>query len=226
MVRAAVAIVLVGVALAAPACTRLDDGAPVADGSPPAAQPSEPTETTESTETAEATETTDATETPVPAGAPCAPADVPPVRVAAEIPDSAAPKAIVGVPDGWSMASASGGARLEGPDGMWASVTIAPTSPEPQEAFRDYTDDLTEETTVSTVSMLPADLCGYLGQRLMGVLEKTDSPQTVEYKARIVHVPSAGQAYLIAVYIEAPGETSGFDEAATLVTGDFEIALP
>ena len=64
------------------------------------------------------------------------------------------------------------------------------------------------------------------GQRLMGVLEKTDSPQTVEYKARIVHVPSAGQAYLIAVYIEAPGETPGFDEAATLVTGDFEIALP
>lgn len=221
MVRAAVAIVLVGVALAAPSCTRLDDGAPVADGSPPAAQPSEPTETTGTTETTEATETT-----PVPAGAPCAPADVPPVRVAAEIPDPAAPKAIVGVPDGWSMASAPGGARLEGSDGMWATVTIAPTSPEPQEAFRDYTDDLTEETTVSTVSMLPADLCGYLGQRLMGVLEKTDSPQTVEYKARIVHVPSAGQAYLIAVYIEAPGETPGFDEAATLVTGDFEIALP
>ncbi|MDA2895396.1 hypothetical protein PDG61_31115 [Mycolicibacterium sp. BiH015] len=220
MVRGAVAIGFVGAALAAPACTRLEDGAAVADGNP-TAQSSEPTESTQTTETTRLTEPS-----PVPAGAPCAPAEVPPVRVAAEIPDTGAPKAIVGVPDGWSMASASGGARLEGPDGMWATVTIAPTSPEPEDAFGTYTDDLTEETTVSTVSMLPADLCGYRGQRLMGVLDKTGTPDTVEYKARIVHVPTAGEAYLIAVYIEAPSGTPGFDGAATLVTGDFEIDLP
>lgn len=224
MVRAAVAIVLVCAALAAPACTRVGDGVPVPDGSPPAAQPSEPTETTDTTETTETTEAPAAS--PVPAGAPCAPSEMPPVRVEAEISEPAAPKAIVGVPDGWSMASAPGGARLEGSDGMWATVTIAPTSPEPEVAFRTYTDDLTEETTVSTVSMLPEDLCGYRGQRLMGVLDKSGTPQTVEYKARIVHVPTAGEAYLIAVYIEAPTGTAAFDAAATLVTGDFEIDLP
>ncbi|MDG4663950.1 hypothetical protein [Mycobacterium sp. 236(2023)] len=209
MGRLVAAATLVCVALALPACTQTSDGVPAA------------------AEQSSATNPTSATSvTSAPAGAPCAPAALPPVRVTAEIPEPGAPKAVVGVPDGWSMTAAPGGARLEGPDGMWATVTIAPSSPDAEEAFRTYTDDMTAETDISTVSVLPGELCGYPGQKLMGVLTGTDTPGSVQYEARIVHVTAAGQAYLIAVYVEAPGETPGFDAAATVVTGDFEISLP
>lgn len=217
MVRVAAAIVLVGVAVAAPACTRLDEGVPVADGSPGALQPSPTTERAAPSVPPRAT---------APAGAPCVPADLPPVRVVAQIADPAAPKATVGVPDGWSMAAGNGdpeGARLEGPDLMEAVVTITPTSLDAEAAFGDWTDFLTEGASVSTVSVLPGDLCGYRGQVLMGNL--ADDRQSVDYRDRLVYVGTAAQNYLIVVHAEAPSGTAGFDEAAALVTGDFEIGL-
>lgn len=123
------------------------------------------------------------------------------------------------------MADAPGGARLEGPDGMWATVTIGVVSPDPEAAFRAFTDDLTAQAAISTVSVLPGDMCGYSGQKLIGVLSG-DADDAVQYEARIVHVPTATEAYLIAVYAEAPGEAEGFDTPAALLTDDFEIGLP
>lgn len=204
MVRTSAAVLLVCAVLATPACTRTSGGVPVAG---------------DDTQSGGAVPSTQ--------GAPCAPATMPPVRVVAEVSDPSAPTATIGVPEGWSMSSGGGdpeGARLEGPDGMEAVVTIAPTVLDPESAFRDWVDFLTEDATVSTVSTLPGDLCGYSGQELMGNL--ADDTQSVEYRDRLVYVGTPGQAYLIVVHAEAPVGTPGFDEAATLVTDDFEIGLP
>ncbi|PRC45339.1 hypothetical protein C6A85_95670 [Mycobacterium sp. ITM-2017-0098] len=203
--------------LAAPACTRTSDGVPLAgDDTGRSAQP-----------TTEETPYPGVVPTPAPAGAPCAPATLPPVRVVAKVNDPAAPTATIGVPDGWSMSSGDGdveGAHVEGPDGMEAVVVIQPAVPDPETAFREWVDFLTEGATVSTVSTLPGELCGYSGQELMGNL--ADDTQSVEYRDRVVHVGTAGQSYLIVVHAEAPAGTPGFEQAATLLTGDFEIGLP
>lgn len=206
MSRTPVAVLLLWVMLVAAACTRTSDGVPVAG---------------EDTQTS-----TQATEI-VPAGAPCAPAELPPVRVVAEVADPAAPTATLGVPDGWSMSSGDGdaeGARLEGPDGMEAVVLIQPAAQDPESAFREWADFLTADADISTVSTLPGDLCGYSGQELMGSL--ADDTQSVEYRDRLVHVGTPGQAYLIVVHVEAPAGTPGFEAASNMVTGDFEIGLP
>ncbi|MCV7150491.1 hypothetical protein H7I57_04170 [Mycobacterium pyrenivorans] len=219
-----VAIILSS-ACVVPACTRSSDGVPTA---------AEREVTT--TETSEAAPPSPGqwddsepgvvptTQPPAPAGTVSVPPVLPPVRTVAQVSDPGAPTATVGVPDGWSMSSGNGdpeGARLEGPEGMEAVVTITPTPLDP--AFREYVDALTEDATVSTVSTLPGELCGYSGQKLMGML--SDNAQSVEYEDRIVHVDTAAQDYLIVVHVEAPSGTPGFDDAASVLTGDFEIGL-
>ena len=79
------------------------------------------------------------------------------------------------------------GGRLDGPDGMSATVTIAATRLDPAAAFRKYADDVMAESAVSTVSVLPGDLCGYSGQKLMGAWSDTPQ-QAVEFGDRIAHI--------------------------------------
>jgi hypothetical protein len=152
----------------------------------------------------------------------------PTVRMTASVEDPAAPKITVGVPDGWSMSAGSGdvGGQMASPDGMSATVTIASTQLDPSAAFKKYADDLIAESAVSSVSVLPGELCGYSGQKLMGAW--SDTPQNaVEFEDRIVHVwTNSGNDYLVAVQVQAPTGTPGFDAAASLLTEDFEIALP
>lgn len=229
MPRNPVAVLLLSVMLVIPACSRTSDGVPVAGTEPPGAAPPGATGTPYpgNSDDSPLPGIVPPEQTPAPAGAPCVPADLPPVRLVAKVSDPAAPTATVGVPEGWSMSSGDGdpeGARLEGPDGMTAVVTIAPTTLDPEAAFREWVDALTDDATISTVSTLPGELCGYSGQKLMGNL--SDGAESVEYRDRLVHVDTTGQAYVIAVHVEAPAGTTGFDEAATLLTGDFEIGLP
>jgi hypothetical protein len=152
----------------------------------------------------------------------------PAVRMTAEVDDPQAPRITIGVPDGWSMTAGSGdvGGRLEGSRGMWATVTIAQTQLDPTAAFRKYADDLMAESAVSSVSIMPAELCGYSGQKLMGAW--SDTPQNaVEFSDRIVHVwTNSGNSYLVAVHVQAPTGTRGFNAAADVLTEDFEIGLP
>lgn len=216
-----VTLLAVCAALVAPGCTRTDPGTAVADTEAPAVVSPGPTPPAAPTMTLTVPATPDEIQTP------CVPDDLPRVRVQAEIPDPSAPTATVGVPEGWSMASGPQGARLDGPDGMLATVTVTPASPEAEAAFDAYVDGLTDNAVISSVSVLPGDLCGYPGQKLMGVLgEEGDGTDTVQYEARTVHVPTGAAAYLIAVYVQAPAGAAGFDEAATLLTADFEIGLP
>ena len=97
---------------------------------------------------------------------------------------------------------------------------------DPAAAFRKYADDLIAESAVSSVSLLPGELCGYSGQKLMGAW--SDTPQNaVQYEDRIVHIwTNSGNNYLVAVHVQAPTGTPGFDAAAEVLTDDFDIALP
>ncbi len=206
-------------------CTRLSDGLPTA-GLDAQAPVSAPPPTSQAP--------TDDSDYPVPGlvattqpPQPCAPPDPITAPVVAQVSDPGAPTVTIGVPDGWSMSPGGAdpeGARLRGPEAMWASVTIAQTPLGPAAAFRQYEDDLTDDATVSTMSLLPGELCSYSGQRLMGIL--SDGHETVQYEDRIVHVPGSPQDYLIAVHVQAASGTPGFDEAASQLTADFEIGLP
>ena len=74
-----------------------------------------------------------------------------------------------------------------GPDGIWATVTIARTPLDPAAAFKKYADEAMAASAVSSVSVLPADLCGYSGQKLLGAWSDTPQ-QAVEFGDRIAHV--------------------------------------
>ncbi|MBX7447015.1 hypothetical protein GR927_03335 [Mycolicibacterium sp. 3033] len=217
------AVVVLLFALARSACTRSSDGVPVAA---PGAQQS--TSTTTVT-TGRDEPAPGVVPTPGPSAGPeplCAPASLPPVRTVALVADPDAPTATVAVPDGWSMSGGNGdvGAELNGPAGMRAVVTIAATDADAETAFREYADQLTADSSITTLSVLPGELCGLSGQTLLGIL--SDGTQTVQYRDRIVHVPTGGRDYLIAVHVTAPSDAPGFDEPAALLTDDFEIGLP
>ena len=68
---------------------------------------------------------------------------------------------------------------------MFATVTIAQTKLDPAEAFTEYADKVMAVSAVSSVSVLPAELCGYSGQKLMGAWSDTPQ-QSVEFLDRIV----------------------------------------
>jgi hypothetical protein len=115
--------------------------------------------------------------------------------------------------------------RLTGPQGMNSTITIAATSLEPAKAFDEYADHLMATAAVSSISVLPAELCEYSGQKLLGAW--SDTPQNaVEFVDRVVHVWTDAGNYLVSVHTAAPTGTPGFDAAAELLAGDFQIRIP
>ena len=226
-----IGLAMLALACVLTACVRTSDGVPVAaEGGPVPVAPSPSTMTSGPTPQTESTfgvlPTTKAAVPPNTVA--CSQTIQPSVRMTAEVDDPQAPKITVGVPDKWSMTAGTGdvGGKLDGPGGMQATVTITSTPLSPGAAFRKYADDLMAESTVSSVSVLPGELCGYSGQKLMGAW--SDSPQNaIEYSDRIVHIwTDGGTDYLVAVHVQAPTGTPGFDSAAALLTEDFEIVLP
>ncbi len=147
-------------------------------------------------------------------------------RVTALTADPQAPRVTVGLPDGWSDPSVSGdGVKLSGPDGMSAEVTITQTKLDPAAAFTEYADKVMAVSAVSSVSVLPDELCDYSGQKLMGAWSDTPQ-QSVEFLDRIVHVWTNTNDYLVAVHVQAPAGTDSFDAAAAVLTEDFAVRLP
>ncbi len=145
----------------------------------------------------------------------------------ATVADPAAPKITVALPDGWSVTPGSGdvGARLAGPDDMLAEISITATALDPAAAFTRYSDDVMAKYPISTLSLLPDELCGYSGQKLMGTWAD-DPEESTEYQDRVVHIWTNSKNYLVAVHVEAPSGTAGFDAAASTLTSDFNIVLP
>jgi hypothetical protein len=226
-----VGLVALGLACLVAGCVRTSDGAPVAADLGATAASSAPSATTQPTQQSDQSVfgVVPTKRAPVPPNTvACSQPIKPGVRMAAQVKDPQAPKVTVGVPDGWSMSAGSGdiGGQLTGPDGMSATVTIAPTQLDPAAAFKKYADDLMQEAAVSSVSVLPGELCEFSGQKLMGAW--SDTPQNaVEFEDRIVHVwTNSGNDFLVSVHVEAPTGTSGFDDAASVLTEDFEIVLP
>jgi hypothetical protein len=213
------------------ACVRTSDGVPVAgEAGPVGVNSTPPSATTGPTQESESSfGVVPTTRAPVPPNTvACSQTIKPSVRMTARIDDPQAPRITVGVPDKWSMSAGTGdvGGRLDGPAGMQATITIAKTQLDPAAAFRKYADDLIAESAVSSVSVIPGQLCGYSGQKLMGAW--SDTPQNaVEYEDRIVHIwTNSGNNYLVSVHVQAPTGTPGFDAAAALLTEDFEVVLP
>ena len=166
--------------------------------------------------------------TPIPAATvSCAQPVKPAASAVARVSDPAAPTITVAVPDGWSVEPGSGdvGVRIQGPDGMFATVTIAQTKLDPAEAFNEYADKVMAVSTVSSVSVLPAELCGYSGQKLMGAWSDTPQ-QSVEFLDRIVHIWTNTNNYLVAIHVQAPAGTGGFDAASTVLIEDFAVGIP
>jgi hypothetical protein len=211
------------------ACVRTSDGVPVAGDAGPGAVISTSATPGPTPQSESSFGVVPTTRAPVPPNTvACSQTIKPSVRMTAQIDDPQAPRITVGVPDKWSMSAGTGdvGGRLDGPAGMQATITIAQTQLDPAAAFRKYADDLIAESAVSSVSVIPGELCGYSGQKLMGAW--SDTPQNaVEYEDRIVHIwTNSGNNYLVSVHVQAPTGTHGFDAAAALLTEDFEIVLP
>jgi hypothetical protein len=227
MTRAGWAAVALACLLAA--CVRTSSGVPVAGD---AAVPRTPAPSTRAFPTPD-TDLTEpgvvpTTRTPLPAGATTCPMPKPPaVGVMATVPDPAAPKITVALPDGWGASRGSGdvGVRLEGPDGIWATVTIARTRLDPAAAFRKYAEDAMAASAVSSLSVMPADLCGYSGQKLLGAW--SNSPQqAVEFGDRIAHIWTNTNTYLVAVHVEGSTNTAGFDPSWSPLMEDFSVVIP
>jgi hypothetical protein len=131
------------------------------------------------------------------------------------------------IPEGFGPAPASGDAALtlSGPDGMTVTVSITPTDLDAAGAFERYADERTAGSAISSISLLPGDLCGYSGQEMMGTLAE-DPGEAVEFADRIVHVWTDAGDFLLAVHLQGPSGTPGFETAQTALLADFGIRLP
>ncbi|KAA0079193.1 hypothetical protein CIW52_29720 [Mycolicibacterium sp. P9-64] len=223
-----VALVFVA-AGAASSCVRTDEGVPVAASSVEAtAKPLPGSEPPSGVSDQAPPGVVPTIQVPVPVDAvTCAAPGKPGAVVTAAVSDPTAPKITVSVPPGWNSSPGSGdvGARMDGPDGMSATVTIAPSGLDPAKAFRDYTDQVMSQSPVSSVSILPGELCDYSGQKLMGAW--SDTPQnSVQFVDRIVHVWTNTKNFLVSVHVQAPTGVDQLDAAGKLLTEDFEVRLP
>ncbi|CAM5741408.1 hypothetical protein MAUB1S_01622 [Mycolicibacterium aubagnense] len=82
-------------------------------------------------------------------------------------------------------------------------MKITPTRQDAASAFREYADTRTAGHEYNSVSILPDELCGYSGQKLMGVL--ADKPGSGDdYVDRIVHVWTNTGDHLIALQLQGP----------------------
>jgi hypothetical protein len=223
-----VALVFVTAGVAS-ACVRSSEGVPVAASSLEATSKPLPGAASPSSANDQAPPGVLPTiQVPVPADAvTCAAPGKPGTVITAAVSDPTAPKITVALPPGWNSSPGSGdvGARLDGPDGMSATVTIAPSGLDPAAAFRDYTDRVMSQSPVSSVSILPGELCDYSGQKLMGAW--SDTPQnSIQFVDRIVHVWTNTKNYLVSVHVQAPTGVGELDAAGKLLTEDFEVRLP
>ncbi|WP_286274538.1 hypothetical protein [Mycobacterium antarcticum] len=155
----------------------------------------------------------------------CLPPPTPGTPATVQIGDPAAPRIVISLPEGWTAAPDPAGLTLSGPAGMFGAVTIAETALDPAAAFEKYADDLTADAPISSVSVLPAENCGFSGQRLMGMLSG-GAAASQTYEDRIAHVWTNTKDYLVAIHVAAPEGSPAFDAATSVLTADFAVTIP
>lgn len=137
------------------------------------------------------------------------------------------PVVTIMVPEAWTTAVAQDDTTmtLTGPGALTGTVTVSPTELGPAEAFEKYSDDVTATAPISSVSVLPGELCGYSGQKLMGMLSGGEGPP-IEYEDRVAHVWTNGPSYLVAIHVEGPQGDAALSAASDVILGDFGIRIP
>jgi hypothetical protein len=143
----------------------------------------------------------------------------------ASVPDPVAPTITVVLPDGWNSAPGTGDVALTstGPEGMSARVTITPTDLDPGGAFLRYATGLRTAKPGVNVTVAPAQFCGYSSQLLSGTVA---GPGAVDFADRITHIWTNTKAYLVAIHLEGPAGTPGFNAAKSTVMQQFAVVIP
>jgi len=144
--------------------------------------------------------------------------------VTAQIADPAAPRVVSSIPDDWtSTPGTDPAATLAGPSNMSGSVTITATNQDPAPAFTDYLTALKRSHPGLAVDVQPAQFCGYSSQRLTGTFP--NGTTTDQFTDRITHIWTNTGKYLVAIHVQAPDGTAGFDTAQSVATQDFSITI-
>jgi hypothetical protein len=148
------------------------------------------------------------------------------VGTVAQVPDLAAPRITVYVPDGWTSEPGQRDVALtlDGPDGMTGTVTVATTKLGPAAAFADYAAVLAHSQPDLQVDTVGAQFCGYSSQKLTGTFLGPSG--TVEFADRITHIWSNTDKYLVTIHLEGPEDTPGFGAAKTALMQDFAVVIP
>jgi hypothetical protein len=142
-------------------------------------------------------------------------------------PGPGAPQITIALPDTWNSIASPDNSQLvmTGPNNLTGTVTVMSTELDPAAAFEKYSDEQTADAPISSISVLPAELCGFSGQKMLGMLSGGAGPP-VEYLDRIAHVWTAGPAYLVAIHVQGPQGGDAVSEAADVILEDFGIRIP
>ncbi|WP_244603767.1 hypothetical protein [Mycobacterium attenuatum] len=144
----------------------------------------------------------------------------------AVVSDPAAPRITISVPDGWTSEPGAGDTALtlDGPNGMSATVTIAPTDRQPDGAFLAYTAALGGSMRRLNFSVIGVPFCGFSSQLLTGTLQGSSGP--IEFADRIAHIWTNTKNYLVAIHLEGPAAVPGFRSAKSALMQNFAVAIP
>lgn len=112
-----------------------------------------------------------------------------------------------------------------GTDGMTGSLTVVPTDLGPAAAFDKYADDVSAKAPISAINVRPAEFCGYSSQELFGTLSGGPE-ETIDYADRVAHIWTNTANYLVAVHLQAPKDTAGFDDVKAMLMRDFQVVIP
>ncbi|OBF26141.1 hypothetical protein [Mycobacterium sp. ACS4331] len=229
-------VAAVSAVLAVSACSQPSGGTAVATSS---VEPNAVTSTTDAVPPA-ATGSTTSASSEVPGVVPTSPDRIPPNALIcmptpagageatrASVSDPAAPRITITVPAGWSSAPGQGDTALTltGPEGTSGEVTIVRTGLEPAEAFTEYNDELFARSDFSVVNTLPAQFCGFSGQRLFGTW--ADAPgEGIDFANRITHIWTNTGNYLVTIHLQGPNDSAGLAAAKDTLLADFPIVIP
>jgi hypothetical protein len=154
----------------------------------------------------------------------CNPAtDAAGVRTVAQVPDPAAPRITITVPDKTSTRPGrrSGMAlTLLGP-GLTGMVKIEKTTMPAAAAFGQYTTYLTRSRH-QLDAVEGASFCGYSSQKLTGTLPTGRR----EFSDRLTYIPTDAGNYLVTIHLQGRAVDPRFDAAKAALMQDFAVVIP